>query len=113
MRADGVAVEVLDDVAAPVELGPDEVRDGRLAGAREAGEPEREAAVSLVLRLGVLVGVDVLGHASFPVWSSTWMPHSSLSEPAQRPARSSSSGAVGRVQGMQPIERYPESCSGL
>ena len=33
------------------------------------------------------------------------MPHSSLSEPAQRPARSSSSGLVGRVQGMQPIER--------
>ena len=41
------------------------------------------------------------------------MPHSSLSEPAQRPARSSSSGAVGRVHGMQPIERYPVSCSGL
>ena len=35
----------------------------------------------------------------------TWMPHSSLSEPAQRPARSSSSGAVGRVQGMHPIDR--------
>ena len=39
------------------------------------------------------------------VSSSTWIPHSSLSEPAQRPARSSSSGLVGRVQGMQPIER--------
>ena len=31
MRADGVAVEVLDDEAAAVELGPDEVRDRRLA----------------------------------------------------------------------------------
>ena len=31
MRANGVAVEVLDDEAAPVELGPDEVRDRRLA----------------------------------------------------------------------------------
>ena len=29
------------------------------------------------------------------------MPHSSLSDPAQRPARSSSSGRVGRVQGME------------
>jgi glycosyltransferase involved in cell wall biosynthesis len=36
---------------------------------------------------------------------STWMPHSSLSEPAHRPARSSSSGEVGRVHGMQPIDR--------
>ena len=43
----------------------------------------------------------------------SWMPHSSLSEPAQRPARSSSSGVVGRVQGMHPIERYPASCSGF
>ena len=33
------------------------------------------------------------------------MPHSSLSEPAQRPARSSSSGEIGRVHGMHPIER--------
>ena len=113
MRADGVAVEVLDDEAAAVELGPDEVRDRRLPGAREPGEPQREAAVSLVLRLRVLVRIDVLGHASFPVWSSRWIPHSSLSDPAQRPARSSSSGAIGRVQGMQPIERYPESWSGL
>ncbi len=69
-RADGVAVEVLDDEAAPVELGPDEMRDRRLPGAREPGEPQREATVALVLRLGVLVGIDVLGHASFPIWSS-------------------------------------------
>ena len=54
--------------------------------------------------------VDVFRHAFL---SFRWMPHSSLSEPAQRPARSSSSGFVGRVQGMHPIERYPASCSGL
>src|SRR5581483_8910660 len=44
VRADGVAVEVLDDEAAPVELRPDHVGDRRLARPRQAGEPEREAA---------------------------------------------------------------------
>ena len=34
MRADDVAVEVLDEVAAALELGPDDLRDRRLAGAR-------------------------------------------------------------------------------
>ena len=96
--------------AAPVELGADEVRDRRLAGAREAGEPEREAAAAACVGLRVLVRVDVLGQVVSFVCGShqrcvQWMPHSSLSEPAQRPARSSSSGAVGRVHGMQPIER--------
>src|SRR5262249_2419871 len=33
VRANGVSVQVLDDAAALVELGPDEVRDRRLAGA--------------------------------------------------------------------------------
>ena len=47
--------------AAPVELGPDEVRDRRLAGAGEPGEPEREAAAAACVRLGMLVRVDVLG----------------------------------------------------
>jgi hypothetical protein len=62
VRADGVAVEVLDDVAAPVELRPDEVRDGGLAGAREPGEPEREPALPAALGLGMLVCIDVFGH---------------------------------------------------
>src|SRR5262249_10332868 len=90
--ADVVAVQVLDDQAALVELGPDDVRDRRLSGTREAGEPERETALAAALRLRVVVRVDVIRHA----FLSTWMPHSSLSEPAQRPARSSSSGATGR-----------------
>src|SRR5947207_6237873 len=107
-----VAVEVLDDEPAPVELRPDEVRDRGLARAREPGEPEREAAGPDVRRLRVLGGVDVVGHVP-PTGVSRWMPHSSLSEPAQRPARSSSSGLIGRVQGMQPIERKPTSWSGL
>ena len=34
-----------------------------------------------------------------------WMPHSLLSKPVQRPARSFSPLAVGRVQGWQPMER--------
>src|SRR5262249_41831048 len=46
IRAHGVAVEVLDDMSAAVELGPDEMRDRRLAGAGEAGEPEREASTA-------------------------------------------------------------------
>ena len=33
-----------------------------------------------------------------------WMPHSSLSEPVQRPARSSSPTTTARVHGMQPID---------
>ena len=51
-----------------VELGPDEVRDRRLARAREAGEPEREAAAADGVGLGVLVRVDVVGHASPCGW---------------------------------------------
>jgi len=34
-----------------------------------------------------------------------WMPHSLLSKPVQRLARSFSPSAVGRVQGWQPMER--------
>jgi len=34
-----------------------------------------------------------------------WIPHSLLSKPVQRPARSFSPLAVGRVQGWQPMER--------
>ena len=86
VRADRVAVEVLDDVAALVERRADEVRDGGLAGAREPREPEREPASAGALGLGVLVGEDVVGHRSPSEVSSTWIPHSSLSEPAQRPA---------------------------
>ena len=86
--------------------GTDEVGDRRLAGTGQPGEPEREAAVARALRLRVLVRVDVLGHSPPSlVACSPWMPHSSLSEPAQRPARSSSPAIDGRVHGMQPIER--------
>ena len=37
----------------------------------------------------------------------TWIPHSVLSAPAQRPARALSPGRTGRVQGAQPIEAKP------
>ena len=63
MRAHRVAVEVLDDEPAAVHLGADVVRDRRLPGAREPGEPEGEAAAAIGLGLGVLVRVDVLTHA--------------------------------------------------
>src|SRR5262249_15409049 len=59
VRAHRVAVEVLDDRAALVELGPDEVRDRRLPGAREPREPQGEAAPANAIRLRMLVGVDV------------------------------------------------------
>src|SRR5512132_2443894 len=99
VRADDVAVQVFDHVTAALELGADDLRDRRLAGARKPRKPEGETVAQFV------------SFASIGV--SRWMPHSSLSEPAQRPARSSSPGAVGRVHGMQPIDRYPASWSGL
>jgi len=67
-----------------LEAATDDLGDRRLPGPGEPREPQRE---------------------SVQVFSSKWMPHSSLSESAHRPARSSSSGRVGRVHGMQPIER--------
>ena len=63
MRAHRVAVQVLDDVPAAVELGADVVRDRGLARSGETGEPEREASTAIRLGLGVLVRVDVLTHA--------------------------------------------------
>jgi hypothetical protein len=55
-----VAVEVLDDEAAPVELRADEMRDRRLAGAGQPREPEREAAGPDVCGLRMLGGLDVV-----------------------------------------------------
>src|SRR5262249_37464587 len=50
-----------------------------------------------------------LGPAQSATYSAdvaiVWMPHSVLGRPRQRPARSSSSGEVRLVQGMQPTER--------
>ena len=39
----------------------------------------------------------------------TWIPHSHFDRPAQRPARSGSSGRRIRVHGAHPIELYPRS----
>src|SRR5215208_1772550 len=72
-RANGVAVQVLHDRAPLVELGPDEVRDRRLARARKPREPEREPTLALVRGLRVLVGVDVFRHAVLSVVPSRWM----------------------------------------
>src|SRR4051794_23672305 len=89
MRAHDVAVEILDGGAGALQLLADEIGDRRLPGAGEAREPEDEAA------------------------HFVWIPHSILSAPVQRPARSSSPTTIGRVQGMQPMDGYPASCSGL
>jgi hypothetical protein len=62
VRADGVAVEVLDDRAALLDRGADQVGDRRLAGAAQAGEPEREPAFAAAVGLGMLVRVDVLSN---------------------------------------------------
>ena len=75
MGADDVAVEVVDDEAAALELGLDVVRDRRLARAREAREPEDEAA-------------------------HVCSPHSVRSVPAQRPSRP----LPGSVECVSPIE---------
>src|SRR4029453_11332257 len=63
VRADGVAVQILDDEASPIHLRTDVVRDRGLARSGETGEPEREPSAAIGLRLGMLVRVDVLTHA--------------------------------------------------
>ena len=103
---------------APLQLRADEMRDRRLPCAGQAGQPERESAAAAALRLRVLVRIDVLAHfilsaAGFCTsGASRWIPHSSLSEPAQWPARSSSSGAVGRVQGCSRSSGSPSRAAG-
>ena len=83
MGADDVAVEVVDDEAAPLELRLDVVRDRRLAGARQAGEPEDEPA-----------------HETASFVEPVCIPHSVRSVPAQRPARP----LPGSVECTSPIE---------
>ena len=75
VRADDVAVEVVDNEAAPFELRLDVVRDRRLACARKAREPEDEPA-------------------------HVCNPHSVRSVPAQRPSRP----LPGTVECVSPIE---------
>ena len=62
VRANRVAVEVLDDEAAAIHLRSDVVSDRRLARTGKTREPEGEATASVGLRLGVFVRVDVLTH---------------------------------------------------
>jgi hypothetical protein len=59
---DVVAVEVLDDEPAPIELGPDEMGDRGLARAGEPCEPEGEPALAYAVRLRMLVSMDVVRH---------------------------------------------------
>jgi len=76
-------------------------------------------AVSAVETLGIFFGPHRMGRLQagrlFPplfrceaqilLPRKVWMPHSLLSKPVQRPARSFSPSPVGRVQGWQPMER--------
>ena len=55
-----VAVEHVGVAAEPVQLGLDEVGDRRLAGAREAGEPQHARRLALLRRPQRLVDVDRL-----------------------------------------------------
>ena len=50
-------------IAHLVELRPDQVRDRRLSRTRQPGEPEREPALTAVLRLRMIVRIDVFRHA--------------------------------------------------
>ena len=75
MRADDVAVEVVDDEAALLELRLDDVRDRRLPRAREPCEPEHEAP-------------------------HVCSPHSVRSVPAQRPV-----AALARLRGVRVADR--------
>ena len=86
MRAHDVAVQMLDEEAALLELRLDDIRNRRLAGGGQTREPDDEPT-----------------HVSSSFTSSdatVWMPHSVLSVPAQRPARPS----PGCVECTSPIE---------
>ena len=93
VRADDVAVEDLDERAAPLQLVRDEAADGGLAGCGEARQPHGEAVA--------------LGHACSS-WTraatsseaTVWMPHSVLSSVAQRPERP----GPGSVECVSPID---------
>ena len=66
VRPHHVAVEVLDERSAALQLGPHELGDGRLSGAREPGEPQGEAGAiahsgSVLLRGGAPVVVSAMG----------------------------------------------------
>src|SRR4029077_5018863 len=64
VRAHGVAVEVLDDRAAFLDCGADQVGDRRLTRTGQSREPECETAVAPALRLRMLVRIDVLSHST-------------------------------------------------
>src|SRR5581483_3975693 len=84
--AHDVAVQVVDEMAALLELGLDDVCDRGLAGPRKAREPDDESA-----------------HRNSPSTSAertVWMPHSVLPVPAQRPSRP----LPGSVECVSPIE---------
>ena len=53
--ADDVAVQVVDQDAAPLQLGADDLGDGALSGAGEPGEPEGESRVSFRTLIGPFV----------------------------------------------------------
>ena len=112
VRAHGVAVEVLD------ERGRGARARGRRCG-RSSSCPAPESPVNQSVKPPSRLRSDS-GMLVQRGCSRSFVPFGvdvdaalELVEPAQRPARSSSSGSIGRVHGMQPIDRYPASCSGL
>ena len=106
--AEVIAVEEDGGAALGVEGSFEEVGEGAFSGAREAVEPDDMAALAEErflggpVQLAVELGVDVRGHcrvgahgagknrtAAQMFWPrKVWMPHSVLSNPSQRPARS-------------------------
>ena len=96
--ADDVAVEVLDDQAAPFQLGPDVMGDRRLAGPRKAGEPEGETPLSAKRTSGGGLGepggslsgasITVVTHSSprLSVCSGEFRTRACPSRPSGRPA---------------------------
>jgi hypothetical protein len=79
--AQRVTVEHLDLPAGRAQLPGDGVGDRRLAGPGQPGQPDGGAP------------------------AHRWIPHSVLTDPAQRPARGPSPAATARVHGAQPIDR--------
>ncbi len=108
--ADDVAVEMVDEDAAPLELGADDLGDRALAGTGQSGEPECESMVFLWHLWRSFRSCTVW---RFVAPQLPWRPHSTLPVPFQRPVRSSPPSSTALVQGTQPIDGNPWSCNGL
>src|SRR5579884_3531160 len=104
MGADDVAVEQFDLAPGGAQAIEEDLRDGALAGARQAGEPEREPFRAHEETDSTCFKSTSTVRSARPS-GVKWMPHSlsaSISH-HHRPARRSSPAWTARVHGSQPM----------